>query len=219
MENESIADNDSRIDNAVGGDEVALSELFDEHRARLRRMVELRMDRRLKGRIDPSDVLQDAYVDLAKQLPNYAAKPDLPFFVWLRRITGQRLSMLHRHHLGAAKRNAGIEVGIFRSIPEASSIFLAAQLVGKLTTVTQALRRDERQTMLMSILEDLEEDDREIIALRHFEHMNISEIAAQYEISEAAAGMRHLRALRKMKKLLGDHPDHFDSIADFGGDN
>lgn len=73
--------------------------------------------------------------------------------------------------------------------------------------------------MLMSILEDLEEDDREIIALRHFEHMNISEIAAQYEISEAAAGMRHLRALRKMKKLLGDHPDHFDSIADFGGDN
>ena len=127
--------------------------------------------------------------------------------------------MLHRHHIGAAKRSAGIEVGIFRSIPEASSIFLAAQLVGKLTTVTQALRRDERQSKLISILEELDEDDREIIALRHFEHMSISEIAAQYEVSEAAAGMRHLRALRKMKKLLVQHPDHFDSIADFGGDN
>lgn len=219
MENESIFENDPRIANAIGGDEVALSELFDEHRPRLRRMVELRMDRRLKGRVDPSDVLQEAYVDLAKQLPNYAANPAIPFFVWLRRITGQRLSMLHRHHVGAAKRNAGIEVGIFRSIPEASSIFLAAQLVGKLTTVTQALRRDERQAKLISILEELDEDDREIIALRHFEHMSISEIAAHYEVSEAAAGMRHLRALRKMKKLLVQHPGHFDSIADFGGDN
>ena len=209
---------DARVDQAIAGDVGAMTELFDEHRSRLRRMIELRMDRRLKGRVDPSDVLQEAYVDLAKQLPNYAAKPAIPFFIWLRRITGQRLSMTHRHHLGAAKRNAGIEVGIFKSMPEASSVFLASQLVGQLTTVSQVVLRDERQSKLMTILEELDEDEREIIALRHFEHLSVSEIAAHYEVSEAAAGMRHLRALRKMKKLLSQHTNYFDSIADFGQD-
>ena len=209
---------DPRVAKAVAGDVAAMGELFAEFRPRLKRMVELRMDRRLRGRVDASDVLQEAWVDLAKQLPNYAAKPGIPFFIWLRRITGQRLSMLHRHHLGTAKRNAGIEVGIFKGIPEASSIFLAGQLVGKLTTVTQAFKREERQTKLLAILDKLDSDDREIVALRHFEHLSIAEIAAQFEISEAAAGMRHLRALRKLKKLLSEFPDHFESIADFGRD-
>lgn len=217
MENSSD-NNDGRVQKAVAGDETALVELFDEYRPRLKRMVELRMDHRLRGRLDASDVLQEAYVDLAKQLPNYAAKPAIPFFVWLRRITGQRLSMLHRHHLGTEKRNAGMEVGMFKSMPDASSVFLAAQLVDHLTTVTQAFRREERQSKLMGILEELDPDDRDIIALRHFEHMSISEIAAQYEITEAAAGMKHLRALRKMKKLLTEYPNYFDSVADFGED-
>ena len=215
MDSESTFE-DTRIDKAIAGDETAMVELFGEHRSRLKRMIELRMDRRLKGRIDASDVLQEAYVDLAKQLPSYAANPAIPFFVWLRRITGQRLSMLHRHHLGAEKRNAGMEVGIFKGMPDASSVFLAAQLVGDLTTVTQAFRREERQSKLMVILDEIDPDDREIIALRHFEHLSISEIAAQYEITEATAGMRHLRALRKLKKLLADYPDYFDSVAGFG---
>ena len=174
------------------------------------------MDRRLRGRIDASDVLQEAYVDLAKQLPNYSANPAIPFFIWMRRIVGQRLTMLHRHHLGAAKRDAGMEVGIFRGMPEASSIFLAAQLVGKLTTATQNVRRQKRQEKLLSVLEELDAEDRELVALRHFERLSIAEIAAQYELSEAAVGMRHLRALRKLKKLLSRHADHFESLADFG---
>ena len=101
-------------------------------------------------------------------------------------------------------------------MPEASSVFLASQLVGQLTGVSQVAMRAERQLKLMNILEELGEDDREIISLRHFEHLTISEIAAQFEVSEATAGMRHLRALRKLKKLLAQFPDHFDSIAGFG---
>ena len=101
-------------------------------------------------------------------------------------------------------------------MPDASSVFLAAHLVGDLTTVTQAFRREERQSKLMVILDEIDPDDREIIALRHFEHLSISEIAAQFEITEATAGMRHLRALRKLKKLLADYPDYFDSVAGFG---
>jgi RNA polymerase sigma-70 factor (ECF subfamily) len=209
---------DMRIDRAIAGDDSAMLELFEEHRDRLKRMLELRMDRRLKRRIDASDVLQEAYLDLAKQLPGYAAKPTIPFFVWLRRITGQRLAMLHRHHIGAAKRTAAMEVGIFNGVPEASSVHLATQLVGELTTVTEAALRNERQLKLMEVLNELDADDREIVALRHFERMSIGEIAAQFEISESAAGMRHLRALRKLKKLLTQYPEHFDSLAGFGGE-
>lgn len=218
MDEDSV-DVDARLEKAIAGDESAMVELFDEHRTRLKRMVELRMNPKLRGRIDASDVLQEAYLDLAKQLPNYAANPTIPFFVWLRRITGQRLMMLYRHHIGAAKRTAKMEVGIFNGGPEASSVHLATQLVGQLTTVTEAALRDERQSKLMEVLNELDSVDREIVALRHFERLSIGEIAAQHEISEAAAGMRHLRALRKLKQLLAQYPEHFDTAAQFGGDN
>ena len=208
---------DPRVSRAVAGDEAAMAELFEEHRERLKRMIELRLNRKLHVRVDASDVLQEAYVDLAKQLKSYSENPAIPFFIWLRRITGQRLIMVHRKHLGAAKRDAKMEMNLARrDTPEASSVFLASQLVGQLTTVSQRVMRDERQDKLREVLENLDKDDREIIALRHFEHLTIAEIASLYEVTEAAAGMRHLRALRKMKKHLGQLPDLFDSIAGFG---
>ena len=210
---------DPRVSRAVAGDEAAMAELFDEHRDRLKRMIELRLNRKLHGRVDASDVLQETYVDLAKQLKNYSEDPAIPFFIWLRRITVQRLIMVHRKHLGTAMRDAAMEVNLQRSAaPEASSVFLASHLVGQLTTVSQRVLRDERQDKLREVLDNLDNNDREIIALRHFEHLTIAEIASLYDVTEASAGMRHLRALRKLKKHLGQQPDLFDSIAGFGNE-
>src|SRR6516165_5158670 len=105
---------------AARGDEQAAAELFDRYRKRLRQMVRLRMDHRLQGRVDPSDVIQDAYIDLLDQLPTYLARPEIPFFLWLRLLAGQRLLRVHRKHLGAAMRNAGREVSLYKgALPQA----------------------------------------------------------------------------------------------------
>ena len=110
------------------------------------RMIRLRLDRRLQGRIDPSDVLQDAYLDYARRFAEWAARPTLPFFLWLRLLTGQKLVNLHRRHLGARMRDAGQEVSLYRgALPQASSASLAAQLLGRLTTASQAAVRAETQ--------------------------------------------------------------------------
>src|SRR5215208_8334352 len=123
---------DPRIARAAGGDSVAMGELFAQFRDRLRQMVRLRLDRRLQGRVDPSDVLQEAYIDLAQKLPDYAKKPPMPFFLWLRLVTGERLLRVHRQHLGAAMRDAGREVSLCQgALPQASSVSLAAQLLGR----------------------------------------------------------------------------------------
>src|SRR5262245_33345364 len=101
------SDSDERLRRARAGDPQALAELFGHYRERLRRMVRLRLDRRLSGRLDPSDVLQEAYLDFARRFPEYARAPALPFYLWLRSLTGQRLIDLHRQHLGAKMRDAG----------------------------------------------------------------------------------------------------------------
>ena len=124
-----------------GGDEAALCELFARYRDRLRRMVKLRMDRRLQGRLDASDVLQEAYLDVAKRAAEFRDNPKMPVFLWLRLITGQRLMALHRQHLGAQMRNVGQEVSLHRgALPPASSISIAAMLLGRITSPTRAAR-------------------------------------------------------------------------------
>src|SRR3954468_7965981 len=151
---------ESLIRRAAGGDEAALAELFGRYRRRLRQMVRLRLDRRLQGRVDPSDVLQDAYIDLTEQLPGYLDKRDMPLFLWLRLLTGQRLMRVHRQHLGAAMRDAGREVSMRqRATPEASSASPAARLLGRQTTASEAAARAERQRMLQGALEAMDEID------------------------------------------------------------
>src|SRR5438093_6245551 len=92
------------------GDTGALGDLLAAHRERLRLMVRLRKDRRLQGRIDPSDVVQDAYLEAAERFPEYARESAMPFFLWLRFLTAQQLLVLHRRHLGTQARDAGREV-------------------------------------------------------------------------------------------------------------
>src|SRR5690242_19446740 len=110
---------DDLVRRATRGDQAALAELFSCYRGRLRQMIRLRLDRRLQGRVDPSDVLQDAYIDMAKRLPEYEGRAEIPFFVWLRLVVGERLLRVHRHHLGAAMRDATREITLHRgALPE-----------------------------------------------------------------------------------------------------
>jgi RNA polymerase sigma-70 factor (ECF subfamily) len=166
-------DTEDLLRRAAAGDQAALAALWERHRARLRKMVHLRLDRRLQGRVDPSDVLQDAYLDLADRLPDYARERPMPTYLWLRLVTGQRLAQVHRQHLGAAMRDAGREVSLYRgALPQASSASLAAQLLGRFTTASQAAVRAERQVQLQEALNGMEALDREILALRHFEGLS-----------------------------------------------
>jgi RNA polymerase sigma-70 factor (ECF subfamily) len=205
------SDTDDLLGRAAGGEGAALVELFSRYRRRLRQMVRLRLDRRLQGRVDPSDVLQDAYLDLAHQLPSYLAKREMPFFLWLRLLTGQRLMRLHRQHLGAAMRDAGREVSLYRgALPQASSASLAAQLLGRFTTASQAAVRAERQLLLQEALNALDPLDREIIALRHFEELSNQEAAAVLGLSKSAASNRHVRALTRLQATLEGIPGFLD---------
>ncbi len=203
---ETIRD-DSLIQLALQGDKAALAELFQHYRKRLRNMVDLRMDHRIQGRVNPSDVLQEAFIDLANQLANYNKDPKLPFFVWVRRLTGQRLAKVHRHHLGAAKRDAALEVSLYRGrMPQATSYALASKLIGSTSSIGSKFVKAERQLKLQEILNTLDADDRDVLAMRHYEQLTNVEVALILEISEAAAGMRHLRALRRLKQRLREAP-------------
>jgi RNA polymerase sigma-70 factor (ECF subfamily) len=196
----------------AGGDERALCELFARYRDRLRRMVKLRLDRRLQGRLDASDVLQEAYLDVAKRAAEYRANATMPVFLWLRLITGQRLMALHRHHLGAQMRNAGQEVSLHRgSLPPASSMSIAAMLLGRITSPTRAARRAEMQVRLQDVLNSMDPMDREVLTLRHFEELGNSETAHVLSISKSAASSRYIRAVMRLKKELASMPDFFDA--------
>src|SRR5918995_5796368 len=124
------------------GDQKALAELYDRHRDKLRRMVQLRLDHRLAGRVSASDVLQEAYIDALKRVEHYFDKPDQPFFGWLRLVVGQRLADVHREHL-AQKRNASRDVAIHGGAPGAESACIAAMLLGNLTSPSHAAAKNE----------------------------------------------------------------------------
>src|SRR5262249_43128761 len=154
---------DALLRRAEAGDAAALGALFAHYRDRLRKMVRLRLDRRLSGRIDTSDVLQDVYLDVARRFPEYAGAPPVPFHIWLRALTGQRLVDLHRHHLGAQMRDAGQEVSLYRgALPAASSAALAQQLLAGLTSPTQAAVREEMRLRLQEALNNMDPTDREV---------------------------------------------------------
>jgi RNA polymerase sigma-70 factor (ECF subfamily) len=202
---------DDLIRRATGGDQAALAEVFALHRDRLRQMVRLRLDRRLQGRLDASDVLQEAYLDFARRLPDYARQPNMPFYLWLRFLTGQRLIDLHRQHLGAKMRDAGQEVSLYRgALPQASSVSLAAQLLGRLTSASQAAVRAETQIRVQEALNRMDPMDREVLALRHFEMLTNDETAAVLGISKSAASNRYVRALKRLKEILAAVPGFGD---------
>ena len=197
------SETDRLLQQAAQGDRQVLGTLLGRHQDRLRRMIALRLDRRLQGRIDPSDVIQEAYLEATARLAEYLRDPSKPFFLWLRFLTGQKLVTLHRHHLGVQMRNAGQEVALYHGpLPEASSAALAAQLLGHDTHPSAAAIRAEMKIRVQEVLKNMDPLDREVLALRHFEQLSRAEIAEVMGISEAAAGKRYIRALERLKQDL-----------------
>jgi RNA polymerase sigma-70 factor (ECF subfamily) len=203
------------IRRAAAGEAADLAALWERYRGRLRQMIRLRLDRRLQSRVDPSDVLQEAYLDLADRLLDYARDRPMPPYLWMRLVTGQRLMQIHRRHLGTAMRDADREISLYQgALPQASTASLAAQLLGHLTSASQAAARAERQLQLQQALNAMEPVDREIIALRHFEELSNGEAADVLGLSKGAASKRYVRALIRLQAALESVPHFLDQDRD-----
>ncbi len=184
-----------------------MAELFSHYRDRLKRIVRFRLDYRLAGRISESDVIQESYISASKRADHYRAKPEMPFFVWLRLIVNQQLADLHRQHLQAEMRDVRKEISLER--PGASphtSLAMAAQLAGNVTSASRAFSRVERITKLEDALNLMEPIDREVIALRHFEELNNAEVSEVLGIGVQAASKRYVRAMKRMKEIVSAIP-------------
>jgi RNA polymerase sigma-70 factor (ECF subfamily) len=211
--NDQPVETDPLVERLRAGDKRALVELFQHHRDRLRRMVQLRMDWRLRSRLDASDVLQEAFLDVASRLDDYLREPKLPPFLWLRMCVGEELVNIHRRHLGTKRRDAGREISLHRrAVPEASSAALASMLLGENTSPTQAAIRAERLIAVQEALAALEPIDREVVALRHFEQLSRAETAQVLGIREEAAAKRYIRAIRRLKTILARSPGGSEAL-------
>jgi RNA polymerase sigma-70 factor (ECF subfamily) len=213
LDAEPPGDSADAIQDLRGGGHDALAALFNKNRHRLRRMVELRLDPRLRARLDASDVVQDAFLDVSRDLNAYLADPKLPPLLWLRLHVGRRLTTLHRQHLGAQIRDAALEISIYQgALPEASSAALASMLLGRQTSPTQAAQRAERMLRVQEALNSLDAIDREVLALRHFEQLRRAEAAMVLGISQEAEAKRYFRALKRLKDALATLPGGWEGL-------
>jgi RNA polymerase sigma-70 factor, ECF subfamily len=201
------AQTEKLLERALEGDRQAVGDLLELHRQRLCRMVELRLDDRLRGRLSASDVVQDAYLEAVQRLPEYLRSPAMPFFLWLRLITGQKLMGVHQYHFGVQMRDPRREVSLYHgALPAASSEALAAHLLGRHTTPSEAAVRAELKVRLQEVLNTMDAIDREVLALRHFEQLSNTEVAHVLGIQESAASKRYLRAAKKFREILAGTP-------------
>lgn len=191
------------------GDADVIAEVFSHHRDKLQRMVRFRLDRRLYGRIDTADVLQDVWLETSRRIEDYTSNPAVPFFVWVRQIAYQIIIDLHRRHLGAQKRNVSQEVSMVKSNCD-TSVSIAAQLAGNLTSPSNVAMRGERLAQLREALDGMDEIDREVLALRHFEELGNNEVAEILGIQKTAASNRYVRALKRLKQVLEADADSAD---------
>ncbi len=199
------------IARAAAGDTGAWQDLVRTFRDRLRRMVSVRLDPRLRGRVDPSDLIQETFLDATGLLSTYQSAPPLPFYLWLRQLAGTRIAKAHRHHLGTLCRDVRREVAIpSDSVPHVSSAALADHLAGREGRPSEAALQAELRAQLEMLLDQLEPLDREVLALRHFEQLSNSEAAQVLELTEAAASKRYIRALERLRERLAFSPKRDD---------
>jgi RNA polymerase sigma-70 factor (ECF subfamily) len=196
---------------AAAGDPAAWQDLVRDHRQRLRRMVALRLDPRLRGRVDPSDVVQEVLLDATGLLADYLRDPPLPFYLWLRQLAGTRLAKAHRHHLGTLCRDVRREVALpGEAGTGVSSAALAEQLAGAEGSPSEAAIRAELRARLEELLGQLTPLDREVLALRHFEQLSNAEAAHVLGVTEATASKRYVRALERLRERLSGSPGGWD---------
>lgn len=180
----------------------AVNQLLDKHRAALRRMVELRLDHQLARRVDASDIVQDVLLEAHGRLKDYLDHPQMPFHLWLRQLAKDRVIDMHRKHRGAQRRSLDREQPLHGPGWDESSRDLLHDLAdAELTPAAATIRRELEQRFLQAI-DQMDEDDREVLLMRHFEQLGNNEVATALSLSPAAAGMRHLRALRRLRTLL-----------------
>jgi RNA polymerase sigma-70 factor, ECF subfamily len=188
---------------ARDGDAQAAQWLLASHREPVRRMIALRLDPAIAARLDASDVVQEVMLEASRRLDAYLRDPVMPFHLWLRHIAKDHIIDAHRRHRQAQKRGVNREQpAIPAALADHSSIELAAQFMDPELTPASAAMQQELQRRLHAAIGQLEEDDREVILLRHFEQMTNQDVAALHGLTEAAASMRHLRALRRLRELL-----------------
>jgi RNA polymerase sigma-70 factor, ECF subfamily len=186
------------LEEAGKGDREAFDQLFARHRPFLQQMIRVCLDPRLRARVDPSDVVQDAQLEAVRRLPDYLKSRPMPFRLWLRQIAHDRLLKIRRHHLHTGRRAMGREV----ALPDQSSDLLAQQLLASGSTPSQNLDRRELARLLRVALARLPDPDREILLLRNFEELSYSEIGYILAVEPAAARKRHGRALVRLHKIL-----------------
>lgn len=191
------------LDQARQGEPAAVDRLLDAHRAALRRAIDLRLDPALAGRVDASDVVQDVLLEASQRLSDYLRNPAMPFHLWLRHIARDHIIDAHRRHRLAQRRSLDREQPIVpAALADRSSVELAARFLdGELTPASAAIQH-ELQQRVREAMTALNDDDREVICMRHFEQLSNQEVALTLGLTEAAASMRYLRALRRLRALL-----------------
>jgi RNA polymerase sigma-70 factor (ECF subfamily) len=197
-------DTEQLIEQASQGDRVARQQLLVRHQDRLRRMVRVRMDRRLAARVDPSDVVLEALADADRKLSDYLQRRPLPFYPWLRRLAWERLVKLHRRHIRAGIRSVCREDGGLPGLPDESALELARRLIAPGSSPSERVVRDEERGRVQAALARLSEVDREVLVMPYLEGLPNAEIGAALGLSEGAVKMRHLRALERLRGLLGE---------------
>lgn len=206
-------DTETLVSNAIAGDRQALADLLSHYGPRLRNMVSFRMDQHLQGRVDPSDVLQEAFLELAAKLDEFKTKKTMSFFVWIRLVTMERLLRFHREHLTTQKRDARRELSIDRQLgSDATSMSIALGLLANATSVAGKLARAEQQTALIKLLDEMDAVDREIVALRVFEGLSNDEAAETLDLTKQTASKRFVRAIRRLREAMRMVPalsEHF----------
>lgn len=196
------------------GDQAGFAALFATIGERLARMISLRIDPRMAGRIDVADVLQEVQIEAWRHLADYQRIPSVPFYFWLRGLAANKLRELHRRHLGTRMRDARRETRLFGdAVPATSSHALAGFLADTATTPNRAAMRAELKDRLAAVIDGMEPLDREVLALRHFEQLTPAETAEMLQISEKAAGMRYLRALKRLKEILSTSVGGFSELS------
>ena len=187
-----------------GGNEEALGRAFTEFGDRLRRIVRFRLDYRLAGRVAESDVIQETYLAAAKRLDHLENYQEMPLFLWLRLLVSQKLTDLHRVHLKAEKRDVRREVALMTGPSAHTSVAIAANLIGAKTGASALLEKAEQIEELEKVLNKMDETDREVIALRHFEELSNIETARVLDIAPTAASKRYVRAMARLAELMSE---------------
>ena len=199
------------IANVKHGDSDAVNRLLQRHREAIKRLIDLRMDHKLKQRVDASDIIQDVLVEANRRMEDYVQAEPMPFHLWLRQIAQDRIIDAHRRHRVAARRSLDREQPLVSpGYNEQSTIQLAAQLAGNEKSPAEQMALQELREQFASAVDELDEQDRDIVMMRHFEQLSNSEVAQALNLSAAAASMRYLRAIRRLRTVIGVEDDSQD---------